>query len=88
MDTLLLISNPIESDLTYLNDSDFEDYLKTINFKGSYFKLNVNDNYIKSINQSRFGAELWRLFLIIALILAVIEMAVSKSSKKDLAKIG
>ncbi|MFH0735237.1 MAG: BatA and WFA domain-containing protein [bacterium] len=81
-------TNPVESDLTYLNDSDFEDYLKTINFKGSYFKLNVNDNYIKSINQSRFGAELWRLFLIIALILAVIEMAVSKSSKKDLAKIG
>lgn len=80
--------NPIESDLNYLTDTEFKKYLTQLKFEGNYYKLDPNQNYLQSIYQSRFGAELWRLFLIIAFILAVIEMLVSKSSKKDLTKLG
>lgn len=47
--------------------------------------LTPEDNYREAIVQARFGTELWRYFLIIALILAVIEMLLARNSKKDLA---
>ncbi len=80
--------NPIESDLNYLTELDFKNYLSQLRFEGNYYKLDPNKDYLQSINQSRFGAELWRLFLIIALLLAIVEMLVSKSSKKDLTNLG
>ena len=41
----------------------------------------VRDDLAEKISQARFGLELWRVFLIAALLLAIIEMFVSKSSK-------
>ncbi|MFA3782296.1 BatA domain-containing protein [Melioribacteraceae bacterium 4301-Me] len=79
--------NPAESINSYLNDSDFKEYLKEIKFGGSVFSLSIDGDFLKSIIQSRFGAELWKYFLMGALILALIEMLVSKSSKEDLVEV-
>jgi len=63
---------------------------KTIKNSGFVGKIIVADNYLSLKNkiiQSRFGTELWRLFLLLAFITAIIEMFVSKSSKKDLTEL-
>jgi hypothetical protein len=76
--------DPKESIVKYLSDSEFEKYLEENNFDGKIIPVEPNDNFSKTVNQSRFGTELWKYFLIFALLLAIIEMFVAKSSKKDL----
>lgn len=75
--------NPIESNLKPIEGNVFESYLKQ-NFNNSYFILNTSDDFLKIINQARFGSELWKLFLIIALLLALIEMFIARNTKRDL----
>ncbi len=76
--------NPKESVVQYETVDNFKDYLKRINFNGNYTNLEPNKDYIRKINESRFGTELWKYFLLIALILTIIEMFLSKNSKKDI----
>ncbi len=38
----------------------------------------------EKILQARFGSELWRYFLLVAIILALIEMTIARNTKKDL----
>ncbi len=45
-----------------------------------------SDDYKKKILTARYGSELWQLFLVVALLLALIEMYIARSSKKDLAE--
>ncbi len=59
-------------------------FLKQINFKGNLISVDKNKNPLEAINQARFGSELWRIFLLIALILAIIEMSIARHIKKDL----
>lgn len=76
--------NPIGSEISYLSEEDIKDYLEKINFKGRLLDISPDDNFSAAIYQSRFGSELWRYFLIAAMLLAVIEMLISRSAKKDL----
>ena len=76
--------NPLESDITKLTQDEINGYLKQINFKGKTLNLEPDENYSVKIQQARFGSELWRIFLIIAFILALIEMMVARSTKKEL----
>ncbi len=46
-----------------------------------------SDDYKKKILTARYGSELWQLFLVVALLLALIEMYIARSSKKDLAEL-
>ncbi len=78
--------NPKESSSDYETSNDFENYLKEISFKGNFINLHPEEDYMRIIYQSRFGIELWKYFLIAALILSIFEMFLSKSSKKDMAK--
>ncbi|MDD3557935.1 MAG: BatA domain-containing protein [Melioribacteraceae bacterium] len=73
-----------ESETNFLMDDEIEKFISETGFK-NVFPLDIESNYIEDIYQSRFGLELWKYFLIAALIVALIEMYVSKSSKKDLA---
>ena len=73
-----------ESDLQKASDDDFKSYLEQIDFKGSLVSISIDDDIQKTIYQSRFGTELWKYFLLLALITALLEMFVAKSSKKDL----
>ncbi len=77
-------TDPEESVTKYLSNEDFENYLKEIHFKGRHISISKNENPSEIVLQSRFGSELWRLFLIAALITALVEMAVGRSAKKDL----
>ena len=84
IDEFSVNADPDESVTKYYSQSEFEDYLKKINFKGKYFNINKNEDPVKIITQARFGSELWKYFLLIALLLALIEMAVARNTKKEL----
>ena len=84
IDEFSVNSDPAESIVKYYDIKTFEDYLKKINFKGKYFNIDKNENISKVIMQARFGSELWKYFLLIALILAIIEMTVARNAKKDM----
>ncbi|MFN3872754.1 MAG: vWA domain-containing protein [Ignavibacterium sp.] len=76
-----------ESNPVYADKKDFEKYLEQINFKGNLIHIDMNKNPLEEINQARFGSELWRIFLLIAIILAVTEMTIARNVKKDLESI-
>lgn len=80
-------TNPIESQQEYLTEDQIKDYLDKMNFTGKYIPVDKSEEIISVIKQARFGSELWKTFIIIALILALIEMLVSKSSKRDITEI-
>lgn len=79
--------NPMESELLFLENEKIDIFLDNINFKGNHINLEPEEDLNKTIYQARFGTELWKYFLMIALLLALIEMWISRSSKKDLAYI-
>ena len=75
-----------ESSLNQISSDNFETLLLNNGFIGIILNMD-NNNYKDEISQARYGSELWQLFLIIALILALIEMYVAKSAKNELAEI-
>ncbi len=87
IDELSVNTDPQESVTQYLKESDFKDYLKKINFKGKYINIAKDANPVEVVLQSRFGSELWKYFLLVALILALVEMAVARNAKRDLVNV-
>ncbi|MBK7632161.1 MAG: BatA and WFA domain-containing protein [Ignavibacteriales bacterium] len=84
IEDLSINTDPTESKTEYAGESDFEDYLKQINFNGGFTPIAKESNITEKIMQARFGSELWRYFLLVALILALIEMTIARNAKKDL----
>ncbi len=84
IDDVSINNDPLESTMQFLDNSQIDDYLKKINFEGKHFVINKYQNPSEVVLQSRFGSELWKYFLIAALILALIEMTVARNSKKEL----
>ena len=80
-------TNGKESNLELLTKNEFDDYLDKNGFMGIHIKLDAESDYKDQIYKARFGSELWQLFLLIVLILALVEMFVARSAKKDLADI-
>ncbi len=77
-------TDPKESNTDYAEESDFENYLKQINFKGKFTQIDKESNVTEKIMQARFGSELWRYFVLVAIILALIEMTIARNTKKEL----
>jgi uncharacterized membrane protein len=77
-------TDPTESKTEYATESEFENYLEEIKFDGNYVSIDKESNITEKILQTRFGSELWRYFLLIAIILALIEMTIARNAKKDL----
>ncbi len=77
-------TDPAESKTEYSDESEFENYLDQIKFAGKYVSIDKESNITEKIMQARFGSELWRYFLLIAIILALIEMTIARNAKKDL----
>ncbi|MDX1699280.1 MAG: VWA domain-containing protein [Melioribacteraceae bacterium] len=75
--------NPAESDLTKIENELTEEIYSKL-FGKNYLILFPGENYNDRITQARFGTELWSYFLIIALILALIEMFIARNTKKDI----
>ena len=88
IDEISVNADPLESRTAYLDKSEIDDYLSGINFKGKFFLLNKEENINDTILQARFGSELWKYFLIAALLIAIVEMLVARNAKKDLVEIG
>jgi hypothetical protein len=74
-------TDPAESQLDYISAKEFEVRLQKMNYKGKLISLKEEGDYSKIIAQARFGSELWRHFLLLALILALTEMAVARNRK-------
>lgn len=77
-------TDPTESVIEYATQSDFESYLKKIKFNGNYIPIDKESNISEKILQARFGSELWRYFVFLAIILALIEMTIARNVKKEL----
>ena len=76
--------DPAESVTEYLSESEFDDYLEKINFNGRHIRIDKNENPAQMILQARFGSELWRYFVLIAILLALVEMTIARNAKKEL----
>ena len=77
--------NVLESDLEALSQEERIDKFK--NDSNEYIEVSPTDDYKTKILAMRFGSEFWQIFLIIAILLAVVEMLVARSSKKDIAEL-
>jgi hypothetical protein len=77
-------TDPAESVTEYLSESEFDEYLEKINFNGKHVRIDKNENPTQMILQARFGSELWRYFVIIAILLALVEMTIARNAKKEL----
>lgn len=80
-------TDPAESVTEYLTESDFDEYLEKINFNGKHIIIDKNENPTQMILQARFGSELWRYFVLIAILLALVEMTIARNAKKELVEL-
>lgn len=76
--------NPLESKTDYAEQADINEYFTKIKSTAKLIFINKDESPETIIKQARFGTELWKYFVLLAFLLALIEMFVSKSSKKDL----
>ena len=84
IENISINTDPSESKTEYGDESEFENYLEQIKFAGKYVSIDKESNLREKILQARFGSELWRYFLLVAIILALIEMTIARNAKKDL----
>jgi len=76
-------SDPKESDIAKIDENLMREYFNNL-FHENYFVFDPNENYYDKIEQARYGTELWKYLIIIALLLALVEMYIARSSKKDI----
>lgn len=86
-DLRVINGNANESQQEYFSKDDFEKYLDEINFKGNKNWIDISSNFSEEITRARFGSELWKIFLIAALLFALLEMFVARTAKKDLVSV-
>ncbi len=79
--------DPRESVTEKVTTNQFDDYLKKISFEGKTINLSSGEDFTKVIYESRFGTELWKYFLVIVLILALLESLIAKNTKKETANV-
>ncbi len=78
---------PEESDPDKMSIPDLDAYMKSISPLVQYKYLNKADNISEFLQEARYGVELWKELLIIALLLMILEMFISKDSKKELIEV-
>ena len=77
-------ANPLESKMDFAEQADISEYFSKIRSTAKLTFINKSESPENIIKQERFGTELWKYFVLLAFVFALIEMFVSKSSKKDL----
>jgi hypothetical protein len=73
-----------ESVQEFLSEKEFNDFLKSLNFKGTLVNLSPNTEPIEQIKQARFGTELWKFFILLAILTALVEMFIAKNNRKEI----
>lgn len=76
--------DPAESRTTSAEDEQLKEYFKKSGAANEPVILDYGAAITEEINQARFGTELWKFFLLLALLTAIAEMAVARVSKKEL----
>jgi uncharacterized membrane protein len=87
IDEIPVNHDPLESVTASTNDKEFNDYLARVNFKGTHLSIDKNENPVEVVLQARFGSELWKIFILAAIIVALIEMLVARNIKKEIAEV-
>ncbi len=77
-------TDPAESITKYYSDSYIKSYIGKINFDGTLIIIDKDDDPVSVILQARFGSELWKYFLLISILLALVEMTIARNAKKEL----
>lgn len=72
-----------ESSGTLASQDDIEALLERLGIdRSSLITLSPESDMLSTITESRFGIELWRYFLLAALLIAIAEMAVAREAKQ------
>jgi hypothetical protein len=75
-----------ESQTLKATPQQVETLLKRIGIQGASVRsVDAAENLKQSVLESRFGMELWKYFITLALIIAVVELLVAKTWKRELA---
>lgn len=78
-----------ESDFTKFTNNELINKLKqridTEKSKTRISIINSADDIVDNINRIRTGTELWRLFVLLAILLAITEMLIQKNKKLEMA---
>jgi len=72
-----------ESNLDKAAESELGDFINKAAPEAKTKIFNISDNITESIEQERFGTELWKLFLILALLCLVAEMIIARTAKSE-----
>jgi len=76
--------NPQESKLLRASTKEIDASLRQIGIERSAVRyVQQVQDLVQTVRTSRFGSELWRHFLVAALILALMEMMVARTGKKE-----
>ncbi|MBI4548372.1 MAG: BatA domain-containing protein [Ignavibacteriae bacterium] len=76
-----------ESDTRKVEQETLEQFWKRLNISPSSIQVVEPDDRMHSrILESRFGIELWKYFIGVALLLALLEMAIARDSRKAMAE--
>lgn len=75
--------SPSESSLTPVSQDNLSNWLETRFPNVNLEYIPVTDDLTKGITRARTGAELWQLFLILAILSAIAEMLVERSGKTE-----
>lgn len=76
-------TNPAESEFGTLSFTDVKDYFSSVRLKGSINELSGKGSLTAGIKEARYGAELWRYFLLFALLVFIAEMLIGRNTKKE-----
>jgi hypothetical protein len=79
--------DPAESHTARIDDDAFGLILQQLQIRTSLRHGASASDLQQRVMQARFGTELWRYFLIAALMIAVLEMLLARDGKKDLASL-
>ncbi|GJQ31926.1 MAG: hypothetical protein HBSAPP04_07650 [Ignavibacteriaceae bacterium] len=74
-----------ESNTGYLADEELKAYFAAVKLKEMPKVVSAGEDFTQNVLEARTGSELWKLFLIFALILLAVEMYFARARKRDLA---
>jgi aerotolerance regulator-like protein len=76
--------DPAESDAEKITESDRDDFLTGIGIS-EYEVLDSNADILSAVAEIRYGVELWKYFIILALLCALAEMLIARDAKRRMA---
>ncbi|MCK5731091.1 MAG: BatA domain-containing protein [Draconibacterium sp.] len=67
-----------ESDLQYYNNSELEDKFETLQLKNASLINDVESNFSEIFNDLQNGKQLWKIFVLLALLFIVVEVLIAR----------